>query len=69
MLFAFYSHLSHVRWVPVPTVWRVLRVRMEERPPVMEVSCEYTEEAAANKRQGVVFQLGGLGVGLENPSL
>jgi hypothetical protein len=29
--------------VPVPTAWRVLRLRMEERPPAMEVSCEYIE--------------------------
>jgi hypothetical protein len=29
--------------VPVPTAWRVLGLRMEERPPVMEVSCEYIE--------------------------
>jgi hypothetical protein len=29
--------------VPVPTAWRVLGLRMEERPPAMEVSCEYFE--------------------------
>jgi hypothetical protein len=29
--------------VPVPTVWRVLGLRMEERPPATEVSCEYIE--------------------------
>jgi hypothetical protein len=27
----------------VPTAWRVLGLRMEERPPDMEVSCEYVE--------------------------
>jgi hypothetical protein len=32
-----------VKWVPVITAWRVLRLRMEERPPVMEGSCEYIE--------------------------
>jgi hypothetical protein len=32
-----------VKWVPVTTAWRVLRLWMEERPPVMEGSCEYTE--------------------------
>jgi hypothetical protein len=30
-------------WVPVPTAWRVLGLRMEERPTAMEVSCEYIE--------------------------
>jgi hypothetical protein len=29
--------------VPVPTAWRVLGLRMEERPPDMEVSCEFLE--------------------------
>jgi hypothetical protein len=29
--------------IPVPTAWRVLGLRMEERPPYMEVSCEYIE--------------------------
>jgi hypothetical protein len=29
--------------VPVPTAWRVLGQGMEERPPAMEVSCEYIE--------------------------
>jgi hypothetical protein len=31
------------KWVPVTTAWRVLRFRMEERPPDMEGSCEYVE--------------------------
>jgi hypothetical protein len=29
--------------IPVPTAWHVLGLRMEERPPDMEVSCEYIE--------------------------
>jgi hypothetical protein len=29
--------------IPVSTAWRVLGLRMEERPPDMEVSCEYIE--------------------------
>jgi hypothetical protein len=37
--FHLYSHVSHV----VPTAWHVLGLRMEERPPAMEVSCEYIE--------------------------
>ena len=27
-----------VKWVPVTTAWRVLRLRMEERPPVWRVA-------------------------------
>jgi hypothetical protein len=45
--------------VPVTTAWRFLGLRMKERPPAMEVGCEYIEYAAADKRQGVVIQLGG----------
>ena len=29
---------THVRWVPVTTAWRVLRLRMEERPPIWWVA-------------------------------
>jgi hypothetical protein len=32
-----------LRGVRVPTAWHVLGLRMEERPPDMEVSCEYIE--------------------------
>jgi hypothetical protein len=52
-----------LRGIPVATAWRVLGLRMEERPPDMEVSCEYIELAVADRKQGVVLQLG-LGVGL-----
>jgi hypothetical protein len=45
--------------IPVPTARRVLWLRMEERPPGMEVSCEYTEKAVADRKQGVALQLGG----------
>jgi hypothetical protein len=34
---------NHDKWVPVTTAWCVLRLRMEERPPVMEGSCKYFE--------------------------
>jgi hypothetical protein len=37
------SRCPMLRGVPVPTAWRVLGLRMEERPPDMEVSCEYIE--------------------------
>jgi hypothetical protein len=29
--------------VPLTTAWHILGLRMEERPPDMEGSCEYTE--------------------------
>jgi hypothetical protein len=54
-----YATSGRVKWVPVTTAWRVLRLRMEERPPVMEGNCKDIEEAVADSRQGVVLQLGG----------
>jgi hypothetical protein len=47
------------KWDPVTTAWCILRLRMEERPPDMEVSWEYIEQADADSRQGVVLKLGG----------
>jgi hypothetical protein len=38
-----FTYMSHVKWVPVTTAWRVLGLRMEERPPGMEGSWEYIE--------------------------
>jgi hypothetical protein len=35
--------MGRVKWVPVATARRVLRLRLDERPPVMEGSCEYIE--------------------------
>ena len=35
--------ITRAKWFPVTTAWRVLRLRMEERPPVTEGTCEYIE--------------------------
>jgi hypothetical protein len=43
LIYIIISYLIRVKWVPVTTAWRVLRLRMEERPPVMQGSCEYIE--------------------------
>jgi hypothetical protein len=43
----------------------VLGLRIEERPPAMEVSCKYIELADADKRQWVVLQFRR---GANNPS-
>ena len=51
--------LSHDKWAPVTTAWRVLGLRMKERSPVWEGSCEYIEQAVADSRQEVVIQVGG----------
>jgi hypothetical protein len=51
----------------VTTAWRVLRLLMVGSPPDTEGSCEYIEQAVTDRRQGVVLQLGGLGMGLIIP--
>ena len=33
-----YVRRGHDKWVPVTTAWRVLRLRMEERPPIWRVA-------------------------------
>jgi hypothetical protein len=46
ILFVFFllnMMLAMLGGIPVPTAWRVLGLRMEERPPDMEVGCEYIE--------------------------
>jgi hypothetical protein len=52
--------------VPVPTAWRVLGLRMEERPPDMEVSCEYIKESWTDNK-GWPSSLG-VGRGVNNLS-
>jgi hypothetical protein len=52
------TFISDDRSVTVTTAWCVLGLRMQERPPAMEGSCEYNEKVAVDKRQGVVLQLG-----------
>jgi len=47
----------------VTTAWRVLRLRMEGRPPDTEGSYEFVEQVITDSRQGVVLQLGGLAWG------
>jgi hypothetical protein len=41
--FALVNLVNHVRWFPLTTAWRVLRSRMQKRPPSMEGNCEYIE--------------------------
>jgi hypothetical protein len=49
----------HIVGSLVTTAWRVLRFRMEGRPPDTEGSCEYTERAVADSRQGVALRFCG----------
>jgi hypothetical protein len=39
------DYSQHLGRFPASTAWRILGLRMEEQPPAMEGSCEYTEYA------------------------
>jgi hypothetical protein len=56
-----------VKWVPVTTAWRVLGLRMEERPPVMEGSANTLKKQSrrADKRWSSSL---GVGRGANNSS-
>jgi len=45
--------------VPIITAFGVVSLRIEERPPDLDGSCGYIQQAVAYSRQGVVLQLGG----------
>ena len=53
--------------VPVTTASRVLGLRMEERPPDMEDSCEYIEQVVMDSRQEGGPPVWGLGEVLKTP--
>jgi hypothetical protein len=47
------------KWVPVTMALRVLRLRMEERPPIWTVDANALKKTIADSRQVMVLQLGG----------
>ena len=62
--------LVHVRtrdkWVPVITAWRVLRLRMEERPLICRVPASILNKQSRTADKGMPSRLG-LGEVLTNP--
>jgi hypothetical protein len=44
--------LSHVKWVPVPTAWRVLRLRMGEWPPIWRVAANVLNKNSRTADKG-----------------
>jgi hypothetical protein len=49
----------HDNWVPVTRAWRVLGLRMKERPSVRRVAANIFNNVVADSRHGVVVQLRG----------
>jgi len=55
-------------WVPVTTAWRVLRLRIEERPPIWRVAANILNKQSWTADRGWSSSLG-VGRGANNPSL
>jgi len=55
-------------WVPVTTAWRVLRLRIEERPPTRRVAANKLNKQSRTADKGWSSSLG-VGRGANNPSL
>jgi hypothetical protein len=43
---------SHGKWVPVTTAWLILRLRMEERPPIWRVAANKLNEQSRTADEG-----------------
>jgi hypothetical protein len=54
-------------WVPVTTAWRVLRLRMEERPPIWRVALNKLNKQPRTADEVWSFSLG-IGRGANKPS-
>ena len=54
-------------WVPVTTAWRVLRLRIEERPPLWRVAANILNKQSRTADEGWSSSLG-VGRGANNPS-
>jgi len=59
---------GNLLWVPVTTAWRVLRLRMEERPPIRRVAANKLNKQSRTADKGWFSSLG-VGRGANNPSL
>ena len=57
---------SCVLWVPVTTAWRILRLRMEERPPIWRVAVNKLNKQPRTVDDGWSSSFG-VGRGANNP--
>ena len=58
----------HDKWAPVTTAWRVLRLRMEERPPIWRVAANISNKQLRTADKGSI-PASGLGEVLASPFL
>jgi hypothetical protein len=54
--------------VPVTTAWRVLRLLIEERPPIRRIAANKLNKQSRTAEEGWSSSLG-IGLGANNPSL
>ena len=64
ILVLFYC-ISHDKWVLVTTAWRVLRLRMEERPPIWRIAANILNKQSRTDDSGWSSSLG-VGRGTNN---
>jgi len=65
------NYRTHKRphwWVPVTMAWRILRLRLEERPPIRGVAANKLNKQSRTADEGWSSSLG-VGRGAKNPSL
>jgi hypothetical protein len=58
---------SHYKWVPVTTAWRILMLRMEERPPIWRVAANVLKKQLWTAENSMSSSLG-VGRGANNSS-
>ena len=46
------TELTHGKWVPVTTAWRILRLRMEEHPPIWRVAANILNRQSLTADKG-----------------
>ena len=62
-----YTSTPRDKWVPVTTAWRVLRLRMEERPPIRRVAANIQNKQQRRADKGWSSSLE-VGRGVDNSS-
>ena len=59
-MYQLYVSAIHDKWVPVTAAWRVLRLWMEERPPIWRVAANKLNKQSRTAEEGwSSLQLGG----------
>ena len=58
--YVLWPQIFHDKWVPVTTAWHVLRLRMEERPPIWRVAANILNKQSrtAGKQRSSSFGVG-----------